>query len=58
MATPNSIHRQLTPERGVDVRQPSTALLGLNSKDRYASVPIGDLLPTSPFDFTLSSRQN
>ncbi len=52
------IHRQIMEERGVDIRLPSTALLGISSADRYKSNSQRQNLPTTPYDFTLQSPQN
>jgi hypothetical protein len=47
---------------GVDIREPSTALLGIQSSDRYAgkkgttySNPASSVTQTSPYDFTLNT---
>ena len=53
-----NVSRQLAPERGVDIRMPSTAVLGVSSADRYANNTDRALNATSPFDVLLTSRQN
>jgi hypothetical protein len=52
------IYRQLKEERGVDIRFPATAILGVSSIDRYNS-PLDEFEnPTSPYRFSLNSKQN
>lgn len=53
-----NISRQVAPERGVDIRMPSTALLGVSSADRYANKTQKQTSPSSPFDVLLTSKQN
>lgn len=53
-----NVQSQLAPERGVDIRMPSTALLGVSSSDRYANNMDRALNATSPFDVLLTSSQN
>jgi len=53
-----NISRQIAPERGVDIRMPSTALLGVSSADRYANKGIRAFNGTSPFEVLLTSKQN
>ena len=53
-----NVSRQIAPERGVDIRQPSSALLGVSSADRYASKTQRQSSPSSPFDVLLTSKQN
>lgn len=53
-----NVSRQITPERGVDIRMPSTALLGVSSADRYANNTQRVFNPTSPFSVLLTSGQN
>lgn len=53
-----NVARQVAPERGVDIRQPSTALLGVSSADRYADKTQRQNNPSSPFDVLLTSGQN
>ena len=53
-----NISRQIAPERGVDIRMPSTALLGVSSSDRYPNNTDRALNPTTPFDVLLTSQQN
>lgn len=52
------IHRQLMEERGVDIRLPSTALLGVSSVDRYTSLTQRVTNPSTPYDFYIQNRQN
>ena len=53
-----NISRQIAPERGVDIRMPSTALLGVSSSDRYANNTTRALNATTPFEVLLTSQQN
>jgi hypothetical protein len=53
-----NVSRQVAPERGVDIRQPSSALLGVSSADRYANKTQKQNNPSSPFDVLLTSKQN
>ncbi len=53
-----NVSRQITPERGVDIRMPSTALLGVSSADRYANNTARALNATTPFDVLITSGQN
>ena len=53
-----NVHRQLAEERGVDIRNPSSALFGVSSQDRYKTVAQRLTNPSSPFKFILSSAQN
>ena len=53
-----NVSRQITPERGVDIRMPSTALLGVSSADRYENNTQRVLNSTSPFSVLLTSGQN
>lgn len=53
-----NVQRQLAPERGVDIRMPSTALLGVSSADRYANNGVRAFNGTSPYDVLLTSNQN
>lgn len=53
-----NVSRQIAPERGVDIRQPSTALLGVSSADRYVDKTQKLNSPSSPFDVLLTSKQN
>jgi hypothetical protein len=53
-----NIHRQIAEERGVDIRNPSSAIFGVSSQDRYGSITDKLNRPTSPFNFTLGSKQN
>ena len=53
-----NVQQQIAPERGVDIRMPSSALLGASSFDRYANRMDRALNATSPFDVLLTSRQN
>jgi hypothetical protein len=46
------------PERGVNIRMPSTALLGVSSADRYPNNTERRNNPTTPYDILLTSRQN
>lgn len=59
-----SIERQLgllTKNDGVDIRNPSTAILGISSIDRYKRLTDGErnptnlVNPTSPYDFTIQT---
>jgi len=58
MATARSVARQLAQERGLDIRNPASSVLALNSKDRYRTTEEGAADPTSPFDYVLRSNQN
>lgn len=58
MATARHLARQLAQERGLDIRNPASSVLALNSKDRYTSTFAGSTNPSSPFDCVLSSKQN
>lgn len=53
-----NIQRQIAEERGVDIRMPSTALLGVSSSDRYPNMMTKALNGTSPYDVLLTSAQN
>lgn len=56
-----SISQQLEAHDGVDIRMPSTALLGVSSSDRYkniANVGGPSIGRTSPYAFSLTSNQN
>lgn len=53
-----NIERQIAPERGVDIRMPSTALLGVSSSDRYTNKTDRALNATTPFDILLNPNQN
>lgn len=54
-----NIHRQLMEERGVDIRNPSSALFGVSSADRYENPAVRAFNGAkSPFKFTLNSNQN
>ena len=52
------IHRQLAEERGVDIRNPSTAFLGVDSADRYTNLIQQGNTSTTPYDVNLSASQN
>jgi hypothetical protein len=43
---------------GVNIRNPSSALLGISSSDRYPSTVAAELTPISPYDFSIQSNQN
>ena len=58
MATAKNLARQIAIEQGLDIRNPATAILGLNSRDRYASMIKASTEPISPFNCTLFSNQN
>jgi hypothetical protein len=53
-----NVSRQIAPERGVDIRQPSSAFLGVSTSDRYATKSQRYNSPSSPFDVLLTSKQN
>lgn len=53
-----NVSRQIAPERGVDIRMPSTALLGVSSSDRYDTKTERESAPSSPFNILLTSKQN
>lgn len=53
-----NIQQQVAPERGVDIRMPSSALLGVSSSDRYATNNDRAFVGTSPFEVLLTSKQN
>lgn len=53
-----NVQSQLMPERGVNIRMPSTALLGVSSADRNTTNIAKYLEPTTPFDILLTSKQN
>jgi hypothetical protein len=53
-----NIQSQIMPERGVNIRMPSTALLGVSSADRNGTNIARFLEPTTPFDILLTSKQN
>ncbi len=53
-----NVARQIAPERGVDIRMPSTALLGISSADRYKSIQERRAYPTYPFSFIISKADN
>jgi hypothetical protein len=53
-----NIQSQITPDRGVNIRMPSTALLGVSSADRYPDNLTRQLSGTSPFNILLTSKQN
>lgn len=59
-----SIQQQLgllTKNDGVDIRNPSTAILGISSVDRYSQLikgeksPSNPVTPTSPYNFTIET---
>ena len=52
-----NVHRQIAEERGVDIRNPSSALFGVSSGDRYKDANQKIPYPTRPYNFTLSSAQ-
>jgi hypothetical protein len=58
MATARSIARQLSHERGLDIRNPSSAVFGINSRDRFLNASQESTLASSPFDCVISSKQN
>jgi len=53
-----NISRQLTPDRGVDIREPSTALLGVSSADRYKTIQERRSRPSYPFSFIIAKNDN
>lgn len=53
-----NVSRQITPERGVDIRMPSTAFLGVSSADRYDDKGVRAFNGTTPFEVLLTSAQN
>lgn len=55
-----SIREQLEQQAGVDIRNPSTAIFGISSIDRYASLEVRNdgVSGTNPNTATISSRQN
>jgi hypothetical protein len=71
-----SIHKQLglsqgQSQEGVNIRNPSTALLGVSSIDRYNNIggegselvasetnPVGTQTLSSPYDFSISKNEN
>ena len=58
MATAKHVARQLSLDQGLDIRNPASAILGLNSRDRYANMVDSATKPSSPFNCVLSSNQN
>jgi len=58
MATSKSLARQLAMENGLDIRNPASSILGLNSRDRYTDMAQAATVPSSPFNCVLSSKQN
>ena len=50
--------QSIMPERGVNIRMPSTALLGVSSADRYPTNSQRENTPTTPYDVLLTSKQN
>lgn len=53
-----NIATQISPERGVTVRQASSALLGVSSADRYATNLERQISGTTPYNVLLTSGQN
>jgi len=53
-----NVASQITPERGVTIRQASSALLGVSSADRYATNLDRQLTGSSPYNVLLTSGQN
>jgi hypothetical protein len=53
-----NVATQLSEDRGVDIRFPSTAILAVDSADRYSSALQPVTNPTSPYDFLLNRNQN
>jgi len=58
MSTSKSLARQLAIENGLDIRNPSSSILGLNSRDRYDTTASSATVVSSPFNCVLSSKQN
>ena len=58
MSTSKNIARQLSVENGLDIRNPASSILGLNSRDRYETTLQSATLVSSPFNCVLSSKQN
>jgi len=58
MATSKHVARQLSLDQGLDIRNPASSILGLNSRDRYANMIDAASKPQSPFNCVLSSNQN
>ena len=53
-----NITHQFQEQRGVDIRLPSTAFLGIDSADRYTSNLQQATEPTTPYQMTLVQNQN
>lgn len=58
MATPKHVSEQLAIERGVNIRNPSSSVFCINSRDRYNNNVDNSLTSTSPYNCTLRSDQN
>jgi hypothetical protein len=53
-----NVSRQLQEDRGVTIRQPSTAFFGVSSADRYRTITERRTRPTYPFSFNISRGES